>query len=236
MSKYGIVLPTYINSDERHKIAERSYASLYRTFVAPEDRPLRIMIVAAGARSFDLAFSYEAKEWDYFDIGVFRQPPQVIGLEPSAAWIVEQFFARTDCTHVIELADDMIYHPNWFIELKSLVARHPGAKAWSVYRSAHTLHHRTMQTEIGSGDHLVTSLAGNGTCWTREEWIAWGVHWTKGPWSVPTGGDTLDLHHAYFRPGERWATDKSFIEHVGIVGIHCHAGTPEHALNFQGEV
>jgi hypothetical protein len=79
-------------------------------------------------------------------------------------------------------------------------------------------------------------MAGNGTCWTKEEWAAWGVKWQQGPtWPVPTGGDTLDLHHAYFRPGERWVTDISYLEHIGIVGIHAAQNIPEHAVNFAGE-
>ena len=102
-----------------------------------------------------------------------------------------------------------------------------------LFRS-HTWHHRTLRQE--GQDHLVTSMAGNGTCWTREEWQAWGVNWKQGPtWPVPSGGDTLDLHHAYFRPGDRWATDTSFLDHIGVVGMHA-TGVPEHAINFIGEV
>jgi hypothetical protein len=233
--KFGIIIPSYINSDTRRQFAERSYKSLMTTQLPSEDCPVDLWAVAAGDSAFNLAVQeLDIKDRLVFLTMVFPQPDELAGLDPAIAWCVERLFASTDCTHVIELADDMIYNPRWFIELKALVERHPDARAWSVYRSAHTNHHRTLRET--DGDHLVTSLAGNGTCWTREEWAAWGVNWTQGPtWPVPTGGDTLDLHHAYARPGERWATDKSWLDHIGTVGIHAAEGIPEHALNFQGE-
>ncbi len=234
--KFGMVLPTYLYSEERKVFAEKSYASLRGTDVPKEERPLPLFVVAANQGSADVVVNaalYTATEWS-FAVKIFLQPPEVAGLDPSLAWIVQKFFDETDCTHVIELADDMIYNPKWFVELKALVTRHPDARAWSVYRSAHERHHRTLQRD--GDDHLVTSMAGNGTCWTREEWQAWGVHWKQGPtWPVPSGGDTLDLHHAYFRPGDRWATDKSFMDHLGQIGVHCQQGVPEFALNFIGE-
>ena len=232
--KFGLCLPTFLYSDERKAFAEKSYASLRLTEVPEEDAPLLLYTVAANQESWDVVGGALCDNGGKFFGVIMQQPSEVTGLDPSLAWIVEKFFAETDCSHVIELADDMVYHPKWFVELKALVLRHPEAKAWSVYRSAHVRHHRTLSRV--EGDHLVTSMAGNGTCWTREEWQAWGVNWKQGPtWPVPTGGDTLDLHHAYFRPGQRWATDWSFMDHLGFVGTHCQPGVPEVALNYLKE-
>jgi hypothetical protein len=232
--KFGAALPTLLYSPERKRIAHLSYESLARTEVSECDMPLPMYVVAGDKVSGEAVFEHLLYQPGWIlEPHVFHQPSEVSGLDPSLAWIVEKFFDETDCTHVIELADDMIYHPKWFIELKALVERHPDARAWSVYRSAHTRHHRTIR--VDGEDHLVTSMAGNGTCWTREEWKSWGVHWKQGPtWPVPTGGDTLDLHHAYHRPGERWATNWSYMDHIGVTGIHCQPGVPEHAINFVG--
>jgi len=231
--KFGFVLPSYIASPEREAIAVRSYSSLAQSIIPDEDQALPVFVVVVGMNSMNLAIEYLMAD-NRFRAHIKAQPVEVSGLDPSLAWIVEKLFAETECSHIVELADDMIYHPQWFIKLKALVERHPDARAWNVYRSAHTRHHRTIrQSDDEYQDHLVTSMAGNGTCWTREEWNVWGVNWKQGPtWPVPTGGDTLDLHHAYFRPGDRWATDKSYMQHIGIIGVHCHPGTPEHALNF----
>ena len=246
--KFGCILPTYLYSAERRAMAERSYASLARTEIPEADRPLRVFVVAVDGPAGDVALKGFAPFFDLqpdtriwllkagaaMGMKVWLQPSGISGPDMAVAWIAEKFFAETDYTHVIELADDMVYNPAWFVALQDLVARHPQARAWSVYRSAHVRHHRTLQ-QVG-GDHLVTSLAGNGTCWTREEWAAWGVTWQSGSWPNPVSGNTLDLHHGYFRPGERWATDKSFMQHIGVTnGLHVVKGIPEHAVNFAGE-
>jgi hypothetical protein len=69
----------------------------------------------------------------------------------------------------------------------------------------------------------------------REEWRAWGIRWQDGPsWPNPISGNTLDLHHAWARPGERWAARRSYIAHTGVEGMHCRQTIPEHAIDFVG--
>jgi hypothetical protein len=54
-------------------------------------------------------------------------------------------------------------------------------------------------------------------------------------WPSVSGGNTLDLHHACNRPGERWATARSFVQHTGIEGVNVTRGIPEFAIDFIGE-
>ena len=235
MNRYCLLLPTYITLPSREEIARKSYKSLVNTIVTVDDFPLHIFAIVKGQQAQD-AMDAGFTDWR-FRINITIQPDFIGGVDQSLCYAMERtIIKREDMTHVIILSDDMLYHPNWFLETKALVDRHPNAKAWSTYRSAHTRHHRTLIRDE-FGDHSVTSMAGHGMCFTTEEWKAWGVKSTDGQaWPIPTGGDTLDLHHAWKRPGERWATDKSYIQHLGVVGVHTHVGTPEQALEFVGEV
>jgi hypothetical protein len=236
---YCLLLPTYLPNEYRRKLAVRSYASLAETIVPEEDLPLTLFVVCRGE---------DARQQVHEGIDPIASlalhiliPNDTIGgSDQSICWGVESIFTHLEYfperTHFILLSDDMLYHPSWFVETKAIVERHPGAKAWSTYRSAHTLHHRTISVDR-HGDHLVTSLAGNGTCWSFDEWRAWGIKSSDGQaWPVPTGGDTIDLHHPWARPGERWVTGKSYMQHLGLTqGVHCHTGVPEFALDFIGE-
>jgi hypothetical protein len=108
--RFGIVLPTYLYSAERKQMAERSYASLARTEVPEGHRPLRIFVVAANSDSADVAldtfmpsFAVKVtgtKGWILKDdaamsMRVWLQPPEVAGLDPSIAWLVERRILRT---------------------------------------------------------------------------------------------------------------------------------------------
>lgn len=247
--EFGIVLPTFLYSAERKVMAERSYASLARTEVPEVDRPLRVFVVAANSDSADVALNGFSQFFDVLtgtkcwplkdnaamSMKVWLQREGIQGTDQSLCQGVEVLMeAAPDVTHFIYLTDDLLYNPRWFVELKALVERHPTARAWSVYRSAHEKHHKTWRRE--GDDHLVSSLSGNGTCMTIEEWKGWGVSCADGcSWPVPSGGNTLDLHHAYYRQGERWATDVSMIQHDGRLGLRCNSSVPEYALNFIGE-
>jgi len=238
--RFAIALPTYLYSEERKRNAARSYASLLRTDIPSEDCPLWISVVSPDADSATPVYelvetSHRENEIRKFNGAYFSQRPGISGTDQSLCCCVEGIIqTHLEVTHIIYLTDDLVYHPRWFIELKALISRHPDARAWSVYRSAHDRHHKT-RSVVGD-DHEVTSLSGNGTCFTVDEWKAWGVGSIDGSsWPVPTGGNTLDLHHAYHRPGERWATGKSYIQHIGMNGLRVTSGVPEYALDFVGE-
>lgn len=149
-----------------------------------------------------------------------------------------------EITHITYLTDDYVYNPDWLIQLDSLIRRHPKARAWTVYRSSYTRHHRIISDApwIADGkqhkDCLVTSIAGVGTM-SRQEWEEFGLDGSRphGNWTVPAeagGGNTVDLFHAYSRPGERWATERDYIDHIADHGTHA-ASNVDKALDFVGE-
>jgi hypothetical protein len=247
--KFGIVLPTYLYSEQRKQYAGESYASLMRTVVDAEDCKTPLFVIAQNEESAEFALramssqfinpnplerGFHTREDTPFSPGVWIHPTCVGGTDQSLCWGVEMLMDRIkEMTHFIYLTDDLLYNPMWFIELKALVLRHPDARAWSVYRSSYTRHHVTLRQE--DTDHVVSSLSGNGTCMTVEEWKAWGVKSADGTtWPVPTGGNTLDLHHAYYRPGDRWALDVSYIQHIGKLGLRCTPDIPDFAEKFAG--
>jgi|SRR5882724_2029673 len=237
MSRYCLLFPTYVDSTDRQLIAQTSYRSLLKTIVPNGDAPLFVVCVWKGQIAKDQVDKVRCFINSPFQMETMHQPDGIEGSDQSICYAMEQVILKVPgLTHVILLCDDILYHPDWFVETKALVERHPDAKAWTIYRSAHTRHHRTVARD-GFGDHSVTSMAGSGMCITLDEWKAWGIKASDGmSWPIPTGGHTIDLHHAWARPGERWATDKSYIQHIGKIGVHCTAETPEYALEFVGEV
>jgi hypothetical protein len=94
--RFGIILPSYINSDTRHSFAERSYESLLRTLVPVEDQPLLLFVVAAGERAFNTSVVLKQDTRPFFDTKLFSQTDGVAGLDPAIAWVVENLFAETD--------------------------------------------------------------------------------------------------------------------------------------------
>ena len=140
-------------------------------------------------------------------------------------WLIDNFGLE----YITWMGDDALFHPMWLWKLEGLIKRHPAAKSWSVYHSAYEFVHRTLRTEE---DILVRSICGHGMTFSREEWKEWGIDWKKGMWCC-CQGDTLDLCHSEWRTGERWVTNKSYIQHTGKVGVHCHEGIPEYAKDFE---
>jgi len=136
---------------------------------------------------------------------------------------------NTDVTHIGFLVDDFVYNPEWAQQLVKLISRHPDAKAWSVYRSAYTQHHNIIG---GDGiDVLMTMHDCLGTM-TREEWIEYGAGMKWVNFHCPPelgGGCTIDIHHAYARPGDRWATDKDYMNNIDM------HNADDHAIDFVGE-
>jgi hypothetical protein len=236
----GLVLVSYIYSRERAGWAERSYRSLARTNVdgLVNRPPLQFtyrMPPTVPFEYFQCIPQWAAK----FDGVATEEPQQVKGLDPIVIWSANKLLLEhQDVTHVMFLMDDFVYHPDWLLTLQSLIERHPEARAWTVYRSGYMRHHKTVRYNEYCDDHGVTSISGIG-CLSREEWIEYAPDWRRGHggFSVPAeagGGCTLDLHHAYARPGERWATGRSYIQSIGANGLHCRDGQ-DVAVDFVGE-
>lgn len=192
------------------------------------------------------------------------EPPLVSGTEQTLAYGTEKILEFPEVSHVVWMGDDALFNPHWLIALEALVSRHPDAVAWSVYHSAYQHVHKDLEEQRHDGlsldwenqlraaiddpslargedrvvvaytDVLVRSICGHGMTFAREEWEAWGVHWTQGKeWHSPQG-TTLDMHHACNRPGERWVTKESYVEHTGRSGKHCVPEIPEYATGFVG--
>ncbi len=130
-----------------------------------------------------------------------------------------------EVTHVVHLADDRIYNPNWLIELKKLIERHPEAKAWNVFRSAYTDYHRIIG---GDGRDVLMTMHDSIGCTTGEEWKSFIRE--HGYVGAP------DIDHARLRPGERWATSKDYMD-IHELGRHYDRGIGhlDRAINFVGE-
>jgi len=222
-------MPFYAPTPQRVAWAQRSVSSLGRTDLSGLESPL-LYVIYKGKTSPQSMFGKLP-----FAVQFHEQPKDAKNLDGALAWgwdrLVEQ---NPEISHVLMLADDYLYNPTWLNKLKALILRRPAAKAWWVYRSAHEYHHKVAR--IDGEDVLVRSISGNG-CFTVEEWKAWGVDYREWPreFGNPEGGNTLDLHHSFVRPGEYWVTKKSYIENIGSTGAHQRTNTPERAVDFVGE-
>lgn len=253
--RFGIVLPTWIYNAERARLATEAFDSLART-ECPSRRAALLLLVRPGIMS-----KYTGPVQGRllaFETQMLFQGKDIEGTEQTLAWGTEEMLRSFgDVTHVVWMGDDALFHPRWLRELENLVKRHPGARAWSVYHSAHQAHHKDLRHVDGLEcrldpcavntasddeeltcetkpfrDVLVKSVCGHGMTFTREEWAEWGIKWETGRrWNSPEG-NTLDLHHAWARPGERWVTARSYVEHTGKEGINCRAHIPEYGIGF----
>src|SRR5262245_13660890 len=151
--KFGLLLPTLLNSAERINLAKRSYESLLLSEFP--DAPIELHAVWSGDKALEVLMTLHSLE--KFQLRPWPQPTYIGGVDQAICWCMEKIIEAGKITHVILIADDMIYHKNWYIETKNIIERHPNALAWSTYRSAHTRHHRTIGRD--GSDHLVTSLA-----------------------------------------------------------------------------
>ena len=165
-----------------------------------------------------------------FDLECIPDPQEVKGTEQTLAYGTQYLLDR-GVDYVTWMGDDALFNPLWHQKLKELVVAKPDALAWSVYRSAYDEFHPTL--EVNGHYVKVGSICGHGMTFSKEEWKRWGIDWRLGAWYCHRG-DTLDLHHAQFREGERWVTKVSYVEHTGRVGLHCRAHIPEYAVDFQG--
>lgn len=240
MINIGLVLVSYIYSQERAGWAERSFRSLARTNVdglgyKPVMQYTYRLPPAVPFDYFQCVLQWKEK----FEGMAVDEPADVKGLDPVVIWSANHLMAkRPDVSHVMFLMDDFLYHPDWLLKLRDLIERHPEARGWSVYRSGYMRHHKTVRYEEWTEDHGVTSISGIG-CISQVEWQEYAPDWHRGHGGFPVpqecgGGNTLDLHHAYARPGERWATGKSYIQSIGVNGLHCRNGQ-DVAEEFVGE-
>ena len=237
MNKYGLALCSFVYSPQRGDYTSRSLESLAETNPYPVDQPI-------------LQFTYKGSGFDYqpylkkleekFILQVDKEEDFGIrGLDPAYInSINNMLLLYPEITHIVYMMDDMIYNPDWLQQLDGLIERHPDAKAWTVYRSSYTRHHRVI-ANVGD-DCLVTSIAGVGAM-AKKEWEEYNLDGNNGHGFYVTpvdkgGGNTVDLHHAYARPGERWATGRDYWENIGAVGTHSNqAVCIDKALDFVGE-
>jgi hypothetical protein len=234
--KFGIVLPTFVYNEERQKLATAAFVSLEKT-IFKLDKP--VLFIVEKDNSFSKYINKTSIE-NVFELEVFKQPENISGTEQTLAVGTDEVLSKfPKVTHTIWMGDDALFHPEWLLQLESLIDRHNNGISWSVYRSAHVTYHKTIDENTYEHDVLVKSICGHGLTITREEWKTWNVNSyintnSVVDWSVPPGGDTLDLHHAYFRHGERWVTKCSYIQHTGTSGVHVTPDIPEYAINFIG--
>lgn len=227
--KFGMVLISNAYSPARTDIIHRSFKSLSKTDVTDLERPR--MMLMFNRTDFDYTVYSEpwSEKWD-----MWCEPDKAVGLNALVSVSADQLVRdHEDVTHLVFLYDDFLYNPQWLRQLENLIWRHPGAIAWSVYRSSYTRHHKVLHTDESTGDVIMTCHDGLG-CMTVEEWKAY----RPGPQtnficSIDVGGgDTIDLHHADTRHGERWATGRDYWQNLGV---HAYLGRRDMAIDFVGE-
>lgn len=225
--RFGIVLPSYIWGEDRRRWAEASMASLARTVTEGVDTPY-LLGIGKGNAAMNLLTRAKLPQ---FEVKVVGQPSDVKSNDGCLAWGLDQLSKTPGITHGLMLADDWIYNPRWLLELRDLIGRRPGARAWWVYRSAYEEIHKTLRVD---GDVLVRSINGGG-CITVEEWRGWGWDYHKVPRENGNLGNiSLDLLHPQERPGERWVTARSYVLNIGMRGSCQRPDTPDFAVDFVG--
>lgn len=228
--RFGLVMPTYIYRPDRAALARDGFRTLLRT--RWRERPSLLLLVMASD------FAYPVSELStVFHLETMRQWAEGADFRGISQPLIHgtdlAFAGGADVA--VHVNDDSLFHPDWLLQLESLSLRHPGAQAWSVYRSAHRAVHREIRND--GDDILVSSINGNGLAISRAEWQAWAPRWQDHAWpDNPRDPSvvTLDTLHARQRPGERWVTARSWMEHTGRDGVHCQPGIPEQAVDFVG--
>jgi len=227
--KFGLVLVSYVYNQEREAMTARSLLSLSRTNVDSLEEP--VLQCSFRASQFDYS-NYIGDLSQKFNVEVEDDVPGSSGnLNSFVACTANKLLTNVNITHLVFLYDDFIYNPEWLQELYKLVLRHPGARAWAVYRSSYVASHRIIETQ--GTDCLMTMHDGLG-CLERSEWEEY-IATTNGDFSVGDclgGGNTIDIHHACARPGDRWATSKDYWQNIGV---HSYLGRQDEAIDFIGE-
>lgn len=223
--KMGIVLPSYLYNREREQLADAALRSLASTETVM-DKSILLLLVKTGTS--DRYTPYLDKLQEKFRT-ILKTDEECSGTEQTLAYGTQFLFDNYDVETVTWMGDDALFHSFWLWHLEELIKRHPDAKSWSVYRSAYTDVHKTLD-ETGE-DVLVQSICGHGMTFSRKEWEEWGIIWQQGVWNCPHG-DTLDLRHVCDRVGERWVSKQSWCQHTGKQGVHVQLWIPEHAVDF----
>lgn len=226
--KFGIVLPSWLYSDERKKLAQKTFHSLASTFSLADESALLLLVKRGTVQNYTQEMN--SLSWRFKVL--LRTDEGIDGTEQTLAYGTQYLLDNSDVQYITWMGDDALFHPLWLRKLSELVERHPEAKAWSVYRSSFEFVHRTMK--VDGDDVLVRSICGHGMTFSREEWKTWGIEWQRPDTWEWEPGATMDIMHPHQRPGERWVTKESWVEHTGRTGLHCTPDVPEYARDFQG--
>ena len=217
----GFILPSYPFNRERAVWAKRSFTSLAKSRIL-NYKPRIVMVARPGVCDPRTLFP----KMQQFDVEILEQPKQITFIDAAFTWGLDHLFRNYPwISHGGIVQDDFIYNPNWLRELDALISRRPNALNWWVYRSNNERYSRTIKSD--GADHQVTCVNGPGVM-TREEWRAWGLDYH----AVDFG---LDVTHPKQRPGERWVTAKSYIQSIGVRGVHNTPEEGEAAIGFVGE-
>lgn len=231
--KLALVMPTFIYRPDRRALAAAGFRTLIRTNSVREAASL-ILLVKWSIADFPYPVSELSKVFHLTTIPQWADGAAFQGVSQPLIYGTDLAF-RESADVAVHINDDSLFHPDWLSQLEALVLRRPGARAWSVYRSAHRAVHQELRAD--GPDVLVSSINGNGLAISRAEWAAWAPRWQDHAWPDDPRDPsvlTLDYLHAQQRPGERWVTAKSWMEHTGKDGVHCRPGIPEHAVDFVG--
>lgn len=224
--KFGFILTSRPN---RPELMDRSFKSLIKTDTQGLERPIIQLVHRAPWNPYVQYVTQLQKNWDVIST---EDPPNMYGVNMIFPHFGDKLVKETDITHIGFLVDDFIYNPLWLLQLAWLIDRHTDAKAWSVYRSRYIRHHKVLRTD-DYGDVVMSMHDCVGTM-TREEWLEYAASKVK-DFTCPDemgGGNTIDIHHAYARPGDRWATGRDYMENLGR-----HSGIEQYdcAIDFVGE-
>jgi hypothetical protein len=185
-------------------------------------------VVKPGNPDYPVPEVYEPHTYPQFDVAIETEPEEMGGVDAAAAYGYGRVFELfPDVSHAMLICDDFIYHPEWLVQVQYLIDRHPGARAWSVYRSGYSQNHWTVRED---GDVEVNAISSIGAL-TREEWAGWQQNWRD----YPRPNKTLDVFHPLDRPGARWVTKSSYIQNIGRRGRNSTPNNHEWSLDFVGE-
>jgi hypothetical protein len=226
--KLGIVLPSYLYNRERERLADSAFLSLAKSESLMDETVLLFLIKSGTASQYN---QYLDKLRKKFRV-VLKTYDDLEGSEQKFAFGTSYMLDSFKVDYITWMADDVLFHPLWLWKLEALIGRHPEAKAWSIYRSAFEWMHRTVREE--GDDVLVRSICAHGMTFTKKEWQEWGVTPEIAATFGIDGNVTLDVEHPEKRPGERWVTKVSYLEHTGRTGTRATPDIPEYARDFVG--